>query len=1029
MRPLRLRMTAFGPYRQQEEIDFTQLGDRRLFVISGMTGSGKTTIFDAITYALYGSASGEDRADFRLLRSHFADENTHTSVDFSFAAGKRTYRVFRQMAHRKGNNKHETGAKVELYETTSGEEVPCARFTVSDVNAKIESIIGLTREQFIQIVMLPQGEFRKLLTSDTENKEEILRRIFRTERYQKLEEKFYEKSRRLREEVQEAASRLQVHMQHAADSFPLREDSALAATLQQDVYSPRQLIEGIKQEQAYYTAQVETLQLQQEEESQRLARIEQEYRAAEELNLKFEQRERLRGRIEELRSRDEEMAELERRLTMADLAARITPYEDHAAMAARDVQAKEQMRQAQEQSLAKLELERQAAEHAYKLEEDRAEERKQLELELNRMRELLPSVQRLGKLKREADRLQAEKSSLESQLAELENQITRMRTAKQELDGQVQRLEEETSQLPAHERELERLRHKARTLKELIQLEQQMAEYEKQEKAGQEKLAEIRREHDRMEAAWIEGQAGLLALHLQDGKPCPVCGSLDHPRKAVQQEDLMSREALMQLKEQLRQAEQEVHAAAAQVAAARGTWQNRAELFDEYGIAPQGLEEQLQAVIAEGKELSSKTEQLRNKTQQLGELRRQRQGMEQQLEHQQRERDGIAVRLQEIALQYSKQHALWESEWQRIPENMRDPVQVEKGIAALEKRLQERLTAWQQAQVRLQEAEKRQVEAAAQLASLEKQLAEARDKEAQAQQRFAEELAKAGFAGADAYRQAKMPEAERKAGLEQLQEHRRNLMLLQGQLSELDQALQGREPIELGALEQGIAEAKQRLEAISYARQDAQRYAEEAVKWAATIDQAAARTSELEREHGKVQELYQMIKGDNPRRMSFERYILIDYLEQILHAANVRLEQLSNGQYRLIRSDRLEARGRQSGLGLDVYDAYTGQNRDVKSLSGGEKFNASLALALGMTDVIQSHQGGVSIEMMFIDEGFGSLDEEALHKAIAALIDLQAAGRMIGVISHVAELKEAFPAVLEVTKTKEGCSRTKLILK
>ena len=292
-----------------------------------------------------------------------------------------------------------------------------------------------------------------------------------------------------------------------------------------------------------------------------------------------------------------------------------------------------------------------------------------------------------------------------------------------------------------------------------------MAEYEKQEKAGQEKLAEIRREHDRMEAAWIEGQAGYWLCTCRMANRVGG-GSLDHPRKAVQQEDLMSREALMQLKEQLRQAEQEVHAAAAQVAAARGTWQNRAELSDEYGIAPQGLEEQLQAVIAEGKELSSKTEQLRKKTQQLGELRRQRQGMEQQLEHQQRERDGIAVRLQEIALQYSKQHALWESEWQRIPGNMRDPVQVEKGIAALEKRLQERLTAWQQAQVRLQEAEKRQVEAAAQLASLEKQLAEARDKEAQAQQRFAEELAKAGIAGTDAYRQAKMPEAERKAGLE-----------------------------------------------------------------------------------------------------------------------------------------------------------------------------------------------------------------------------------------------------------------------
>ncbi len=148
-----------------------------------------------------------------------------------------------------------------------------------------------------------------------------------------------------------------------------------------------------------------------------------------------------------------------------------------------------------------------------------------------------------------------------------------------------------------------------------------------------------------------------------------------------------------------------------------------------------------------------------------------------------------------------------------------------------------------------------------------------------------------------------------------------------------------------------------------------------------------------------------------------------------MQAANVRLQALSNGQYWLQRSDRLEARGRQSGLGLDVDDAYTGQNRDVKTLSGGEKFNASLALALGMTDVIQAHQGGVSIEMMFIDEGFGSLDEESLNKAVATLIDLQKSGRMIGVISHVPELKEAFPAIIEVTKTREGSSRATIRIK
>jgi exonuclease SbcC len=179
----------------------------------------------------------------------------------------------------------------------------------------------------------------------------------------------------------------------------------------------------------------------------------------------------------------------------------------------------------------------------------------------------------------------------------------------------------------------------------------------------------------------------------------------------------------------------------------------------------------------------------------------------------------------------------------------------------------------------------------------------------------------------------------------------------------------------------------------------------------------------------QVADLYSMMKGDNALKISFERYILIEYLDQILHAANERLRGLSDGQFVLLRSDRLEARGKQSGLGLDVYDAYTGQNRDVKSLSGGEKFNASLALALGMTDVIQSHQGGISIEMMFIDEGFGSLDEESLSKAIMTLIDLQKAGRMIGVISHVQELKQAFPAMIEVAKTKEGYSRTAIILK
>src|SRR5690606_7316217 len=187
--------------------------------------------------------------------------------------------------------------------------------------------------------------------------------------------------------------------------------------------------------------------------------------------------------------------------------------------------------------------------------------------------------------------------------------------------------------------------------------------------------------------------------------------------------------------------------------------------------------------------------------------------------------------------------------------------------------------------------------------------------------------------------------------------------------------------------------------------------------------------AELEKRKNIIADLYDVIRGQNEKKISFERYLQIEFLEQILMAANERLRRLSNGQYVLQRSDRQEARGRQSGLSLDVYDSYTGQTRDVKTLSGGEKFNASLSLALGMSDVIQSYQGGVQIDTMFIDEGFGSLDEESLTKAVDTLIDLQKSGRMIGIISHVQELKNAIPAILEVYKMKEGISKTQFVIK
>jgi exonuclease SbcC len=1030
MRPLRLTMTAFGPYRDTETVDFRKLGDRRLFVISGNTGAGKTTIFDAICYALYGSASGEDRFEPRMLRSQFAGEDTHTAVDFEFAVGRRTYRVFRQMPHRKSGNKSETGGKVELYETTDGAEVPAVdRFTVGDVQAKVESILGLTKEQFSQIVMLPQGEFRKLLTSDTENKEDILRRIFRTSLYQRLEEKFYLKQRELKDAHKEAVSRVDIYLKQVQETLPLREDGALARTLAQEHYSAAQVADGLAEEIAHYGRLAESGETRKRQLAEQLERREEELRAALVLNGRFAELARKREQREQLERERADVAAGERTLALAEQAARVEPYAEQAAKAARDVEAKRRQLAAAREAAAAAEAAHAAAEAQCRAEEARESERKAAERELQRLAELAPAVRALEAARREVERLAAEERAGRERLAAVEAELAAEREARQAGAERLAAVEAETAVLPERTAALERLRQKAKLLKALIEAEARLGEAARQEAELDRRLREARDEHDRLETLWIEGQAALLAAHLHDGEPCPVCGSRAHPSPASATEAIPSREALQRAKEALRLVEQELGAARAQAAAARSGWEAGTREMDELGVRPTGLAEQYAQVEAEGKRLRAETDRLRQLAESLQPLRQEQAKRDRRLEELQRDKDALQLRQQQLAVESGSRRSLLEKELERIPEPLRSPDRLERRLAEERRRSDALAAAWKAAQERLQQAHARLAAERANEAQAAGQVAEAEANLREAGDRFREELAKGGFAAPADYERARLPEPERAALKARIDAFREAAAALERQIAELARELEGRQPADTESMQAGLAELKREFEQAMAELQAAERLRREAERLLGAISSAQERVRELETQLEQVLDVYQMLKGDNPLKISFERYILIEFLEQILHAANVRLRHLSNGQFELQRSDRLETRGKQSGLGLDVYDAYTGQNRDVKTLSGGEKFNASLCLALGMTDVIQSHQGGVSIEMMFIDEGFGSLDEDSLNKAVATLVDLQKAGRMIGVISHVQELKEAFPAVLEVRKTKEGYSRTNLVLK
>lgn len=1034
MRPLKLTMTAFGPYRDAEVIDFTKLGNHRLFVISGSTGAGKTSIFDAICFALYGVASGEDRSEPRMLRSHFADDETHTAVEFEFAVGSRGYRLFRQLPHRKGSNKSETGGKAELFEMTSGVEVPAIdRFTVSDVNAKLESIIGLTKEQFNQIVMLPQGEFRKLLTSDTDNKEEILRRIFRTELYQRLETRFQQRNRELNDALKEAMLRSELYMKQTAESLPLREDSALSLTLAQDAYSAAQLSEGLGAEIAHYREIAKQGEAGKANLQSQLVAHETKLRDALALNTRFNELASERKKREQLEDRQVEIADGERKLILAERATSLAPYVEQAGRAELDAQAKRLQAEAKRKSAeaAALALEEAALRHSREV--LREPERQEAECELYRLIELAPIVNTLDSQRLAVEQLIADEKNGVMKLEQMEAQIATAKENKLLRSAKLKGIEGEAASLQDKLDQLRQVEQQGKHITKLIELDKEISLYVKLEAEREQALSAIRSEHERLENRWVEGQASLLAAHLHDGKPCPVCGSPEHPEKAELADAVPSREQLQQAKEQLSRVERELNESKLQAAAARASWDGSAAELAEYGAETKAeaetLPQQQASLRQRWKLLKEEVDRLQGESKLALELKQQAEELDAQIEKLQQAKDRLQSDQQRIAVERGAKQSVLEKELERIPNFLRSPEQMGHRLSG-QRQLTEALAAtWKDAQEQLHLTQTKAAEEKVHVQQTEQQFIEAKRNAEQAIDRLAQELAKAEFESLDQYRAAELPGNDRLMLKQQIDDYKTSLLAAVRRIAELELELLGKQPSDMERLNEENIILKQQLESIVSVLQTAARYEEEAGRLKKALDGASARTKELESSLEQVLDVYQMLKGDNALKISFERYILIEFLEQILHAANVRLRNLSGGQFVLQRSDRLETRGKQSGLGLDIYDAYTGQNRDVKTMSGGEKFNASLCLALGMTDIIQSHQGGISIEMMFIDEGFGSLDEDALNKAIEALIDLQRAGRMIGVISHVQELKQAFPASLEVHKTKEGYSRTSITVK
>ena len=1022
-------MTAFGPYKGTETVDFRELEDNRLFVISGATGSGKTTIFDGICFALYGQASGEDRTDIRAMRSDFADNDTQTTVELTFQIHSRTYRIMRQIPYVKEGNKTETSASCEFYEQTENGEIPIVdRQIVSEINKKAEELIGFTQAQFSQIVMLPQGEFRKFLTSDTENKETIMRKIFRTEPYREIVVRLKAKQDEAKAMLQTEEQKRTSFIEQIPSLLPER-DSAIFEVLKTDYHNANQIVDGLEDELKYYKEKTIHDQNLYVTANKSHAKMLEQYHIAKNMNDQLIELEKRKQRYAELKQQIPILEKKSKQLGNAERATAIEQIEIQYAELKKEMEEKTvHLKKASEQvqilsdKLVKIETQ-------FHEEEAKKPEREKITESLIRLNDTLPKVKELASKKEALSISKNEQHKIQHTLTETTEKSTSETKIVTVLKSNIEELEKRLIPYDDKVDLLTSTTEKCRVVNEFISMRERVSKLEKEKSHHEIAYKSYQKKYEEMAQDWLNNEAATLAEMLHDDENCPVCGSKDHPDKAHRGEVSVTKEELEVASKQLAKIESDYRTADANYQ----SFLNQLTAMNENLVR---LELEIDSIDEASNQLHELKNSLEDEVKELRETRIQLSKLKENLAVQSKVADELTTAKNELERAFLEssasletKQAIFDHTLNTIPEDVRELSVLEQRIHALHTQKSEMDRAWETIQ-KLREESRNQLAASQSAETHAKSaLVEVEVKKANAKQRFVEALEKSEFQTEAAYLEAKMDEASRIQLKHEIDDFKQQYYAVREAMKELAKQLEGQEITDLPALEKTLSELKVAYETAYQEYNRSLDFEKTILRLKDNIHDTTLKIDQLTKTYGKVSNLYDVVRGHNNLRLSFERYIQIEYLEQIIQSANERLREMSNGQFQLIRSDRQEVRGRQSGLGLDVNDAYTGQTRDVKTLSGGEKFNASLCLALGMADVIQSFQGAVSIDTMFIDEGFGSLDEESLNKAIDTLIDLQKSGRVIGVISHVEELKAAFPAILEVRKSREGHSNTKFLIK
>ena len=924
MRPLKLTIAGFGPYAGAQELDFEALGTSGLYLIAGDTGAGKTTIFDALTFAVFGKASGDSRKD-DMLRSKYARAEDPTYVELTFTYNGQTYTVRRNPLYYRINLKKKDATDLVKQNADALLTLPDGSVVTkkTEVDNAIQEIIGLSREQFAQICMISQGDFRRLLEADTETRKKIFKDIFGTGLYSDLQTRLKDEASALDGQMTEARRSIRQYTEGmvCADNSDFNAQVQKAKTDGLPTAELTELFENLLKEDRLLKT-----------------KLDEQVKAAED---EIKALEKQKEAVEAYRQTKENLDKL----------------------------SKTEQTQTTAWETAKAALE------AAKTEKDKTQP--ELTEHLGKLRNQLPSYDELDEknkalqdkeqlLKQEQQKLdQAEeqKTTLAEELSALKDKQAKLKDSgeeKKDLDHQLQQCTDRKHALKALLDDFKNLHEEQKTLAAI------QKDYLVLADAAKKRL----QAYDQMQRAFLNAQAGILAKDLQDGVPCPVCGSLEHPHPAELPAHAPTEDAVKQAKTFYDDAQSAASDASNAAAAQVATMDTKKDALRKKleKLLPDTAEEQAEAAAQE---------QLHDCETQIDELNAKIEAAKKNIR--------IKSELDEKIPKKADARKAAEDDWYNADKQL--------GVLQAEhKTLTDRIAELKQslALPDKSSAEKKISELQEQSEALEKALSDAQEQ------------------------QTKTLEAlgVTRGAIEQLQKQLETGA--DGNLDNLSEQLEAQNK-QKNALEEQRQAVLTRIEVNGQARDK--------------IDKQRGKLEELETQCTWLNALVRTATGTLPgkAKIDLETYVQTTYFDRILERANLRLQKMSGGQYDLKRRRNADDLKSKSGLELDIVDHINATERSVNTLSGGEAFLASLSLALGLSDEVQMSTG-IHLDTLFVDEGFGSLDSEALSKAYQTLAGLTEGNRLVGIISHVAELKERIDRQIVVIKDPDGSSHAELVI-